>query len=210
MDSRAAPALPLMQRLFKRETNWVTKCVLAGNMMRIDPGQTEALAFLTNGLMTHVPASERETAVYELGEIGPGAKGVIPLLVEAIDGTNGVFMFRITEALRKIGVSPQTWLPRLRPLLQSKDEPTRLNAAASILRIAPADHESHLLLMELIKKNSIFTGFASKTLGEAGPAAAEAVPVLREVLKGKANSQDKDEARSALELIEAKPGGNQW
>jgi HEAT repeat protein len=88
IGSAAAPALPLVQGLFEQETNWNSRCSLAVDLCRLDGSQTNALAFLTNGLATHEPASDRWVAACDLGDIGPDAKAAVPLLLAALDGTN--------------------------------------------------------------------------------------------------------------------------
>jgi HEAT repeat protein len=205
IGSNAAPALPLVRGLFERETNWNAQCALAMDLLLIDPGQTYALAFLTNGFTTHLPASDRGIAALELGEVGPSARATVPGLLNALEGTNVFLIIQIAEALKKMGVGPEIYLPRLKMLLHSNDEMTRANAASRILAVDPADHEAHLVLMEIIKKGSIFRRFAIDNLGGAGPAAAEAIPVLREVMKHDSNRDNKDAARRALKGIESKP-----
>jgi len=88
IGSAAAPALPLVQGLFERETNWNSRCGLAVALCHIDAGQTNAFAFLTNSLATHEPANDRWIAASQLGNLGPNAKAAVPLLLAALDGTN--------------------------------------------------------------------------------------------------------------------------
>ena len=60
--------------------------------------------------------------------------------------------------------------------------------------------------MELIANGFLYRRFAIEMLGKAGPAAAETIPVLREVMiKHGFNEEEKDEARRALKRIESKP-----
>jgi len=163
------------------------------------------MTFLTNGLATHLPASERKEAARQLGDIGPTAKAAVPVLVQALEGTDLLLVDEIVIALKKIGEDPETYLPRLKMLLQANDEHSRVNAAARVLDVAPADHEAHLVLMKMIKSRSVYQRFAADTLGEAGPAAAEAIPVLREAAENSSQQSVKDAARRALKRIKAKP-----
>jgi len=111
IGSAAAPALPLVQGLFERETNWNSRGVLAVALCHIDAGQTNAFAHLTNGLATHEPASDRWMAAWELGNIGPNAKAAVPLLLAALDGTNDMLFSQVPGALKKIGIPPKRSCP---------------------------------------------------------------------------------------------------
>ncbi len=201
----AEPAIPLIRPMYEQETNWNWKCGLAAALLRIDPSQTDALFFLTNTLTTHLPASDRGMVVWWLGEIGPNAKAAFPALFQALEGTNGTLVTQIAEALTKMDQNAETYLPRLKLLLQSKDESTRANAAARVLDVAPSDHEALLVLIELVKKRSIMQGFAMDTLGGLGAAAVEAVPALRETAEFNLQPKNREAARQAIKQIEAKP-----
>src|ERR1019366_7477396 len=104
IGSAAAPALPLVQGLFEQETNWNLRCSLAVALYHIDGDQTNALAFLTNGLATYEPAGDRWVAACELGNIGPDAEAAVPLLLAALDGTNDMLFSQVPGALKKMGV----------------------------------------------------------------------------------------------------------
>ena len=208
IGSAAAPALPLVQGLFEQETNWNQRCTLAVALCHIDHDQTNAIAFLTNGLATHEPASERWVAAGELGNIGPDAKAAAPLLLAALDGTNDMLFSQVPGALKKMGVPTETFLPRMKNQLRSENETSRVNAAARVLELDPADHEALVVLIDQIKRWALLRGFAIETLGRAGPPAAEAIPVLREVVKHGSN-QEREAARQALRRIEPKAGEKQ-
>ena len=202
IGSNAAPALRLMQAVFGQETNWNSRCTIAGALCQIDGGQTNALAFLTDGLTSYEPAKDRWIAASQLGKIGPGAKAAVPVLLEALDGTNEMLVSQVPGALKKMGVATGTFLPRMKKRLQSDSEMTRANAAARVLDIDPADREAQLVLTELIKRQSIFRGFAIESLGRARPAVGEAVAVLDAVVKSR--SRERQAALTALRQIEAK------
>jgi HEAT repeat protein len=208
IGTAAAPALPLVQEVFARETNWQPRCTLAAALCHIDGDQTNAFAFLTNGFATHEPASDRWVAAYELGNVGPDAKAAVPLLLAALDGTNDMLFSQVPGALKKMGIPTETFLPRMRKQLRSENESTRVNAAARVLELDPADQEALLVLIDQIKRWALFRGFAIETLGRAGPPTTEAIPVLREVVKHGSN-QEREAARQALRRIEPKTGEKQ-
>ena len=200
IGSAAAPALPLVQGLFEQQTNWNLRCVLAVALCHIDAGQTNALAFLTNSLCTREPANDRWVAAMELGNIGPNAKVAVPLLLAALDGTNDMLFSQVPGALKKMGVPTEAFLPRMRKQLRSASETTRVNAAARVSELDPADHEALQILLDQIKRHALFWDFAIQTLARAGPPAAEAIPVLRDTVQH-GSKQEREAARRALRRI---------
>jgi HEAT repeat protein len=73
----------------------------------------------------------------------------------------------------------------------------RLNAAADVVRIDPANATAQTVLIEFVKSNSLFRGFAIEVLGEAGPDARAALPVVREALR----DSDKLVRQSAADAV---------
>ena len=205
IGSAAAPALPLVQGVFEQETNWNLRCTLAAALCQIDANQTNALAFLTNGLASHEPASDRWIAAIQLGNIGANAKAAVPLLLAALDGTNDMLFSQVPDTLKKMGVPTELFLPRIKKPLQSENETTQVNAAARVLDLDPADHEALVVLKDQIERRSLFRGFAIETLCRARPPTAEAIPVLREVVKH-GSKQEREAVRRALRQIEPKAG----
>jgi HEAT repeat protein len=203
IGSAAAPALSLVQALFEKETDWRGRCLLATALCRLDGGQTNALAFLTNSLTTHQPVSDRWVAAWHLGDIGPSAKAAVPSLLAALDVTNDTLFSQVPGALKKLGVPAEAFLPRMRKQLRSQNETTRVNAAARVSEMAPADHEALLVLMDHVSRRTAFQDFAIEALARAGPPAAEAIPVLRQVAEHGAKPE-REAARRALRRIEAK------
>ncbi len=204
IGSNAVPALPLVRELFEQTTNWNQKCMLAGALCNINGGQMEALNFLIDGLTNHQPASDRWMAASQLGEIGPGAAAAAPVLLEAMNGTNGMLFSQIPKTLLAMGMTKESILPQMKRGLLLNDEAARVNVAARILDLEPADHDAHLALMKVIQNGGMFTAFAIEVLGNAGPAAAEAIPVLQAEAKSNANRASR-QAREALRWIEARP-----
>lgn len=205
IGGNAAPAIPLINELFTKETNWEQRCRLAAALFRIDSNQTEALAFLTNGLLTHQPAGDRWKVTHYLGAIGPNAKAAVPALLQSLDDATNRLLFTTSSlALKALGASPETVLARMKAQLDSpkNDENTRVNVAARMLDVDPSNHDAQAVLLELIRKNSGLAFYAAETLGRAGPAAKDAVPVLREASKSEERAL-REAATKALKKIEA-------
>lgn len=204
---QAAPAIPLVKRLFEQETNWNMRTSLAVALFRLDATQQEAIKFLMDGLTNHQPAGNRWIAAMQLGSIGPGARDAVPALIAALDAaTNAMLFAQIPRALKAIGVPVESFLPRMTAQLNSisNDENTRVTTAARVLEFDPSNHEAHLVLIESIKKRSGPDVFAMDALGRAGPAAREALPVLREATTNPYGSA-RETALRAIKEIEAQP-----
>jgi HEAT repeat protein len=199
----AAPALPLVRALFEQETNWNSRCTLATAVCSIDAGQADAFAFLTNSLALHEPASERWGVVRALGNLGPNAKAAVPLLLAALDGTNDMVFAQVPRALKEMGVPVDSFLPRMRRQLQSRNETTRVNAAARLLELDPADREAVALLMSEIQRRAIFRDFAIETLAYTAPRVPEVLPLLHDLAQH-GSKQEREVARRALKRIEAR------
>lgn len=198
-----APAVPLMKRLFEKETVWNQRCLYAAALLRMDAGQSDALAFLTNGLMTHPSANDRWIAAQVLGEIGSNASPAIPILLQALGRTNQMFLAVVPGALKSLGVPAATFLPIMKEHLKSTDETVLFNAAARILDLDPANNEAQQLLIAFIKNESIFQGLAIDALGQAGPSAKAALPVLRQTAKRNSHPGQKAATQKAIQKIEA-------
>lgn len=203
IGTNAAPAIPLVRKMFEQSINSNNACMLAGALYRIDPTQEDALDFLIDGVKNYRPANQRDRFVYALGEIGPSARRAVPVLLEELShSTNDGLLVRIPMALTNMGVAPQRFLPLLKQQLVSPDATTRFNAANRVLMFDPADHEAHAILMKFIRARDQWTIVAIPALGDAGPAAAEALPLLREVEKDNAHPAYRSMARRAIQQID--------
>jgi hypothetical protein len=202
----APAAVPLVRKMFEQETNWNLRCGLASALFRIDPSQTDALDFLTDGVTNHQPANARWIAAEQLATIGPSAKAAIPALLQALESTNDNLLFVVPRALTNMGVAPQTFLPLMKKQLEATEDAPRITAAVCILEVDPTDHDSHLVLMKTMEQGAVYQDYAIEMLSRAGPAAEEAIPVLRRLAKHDPQGRRDRElaAARALKRIEAK------
>ena len=199
IGSASSPALPLVQKMFDRETNWDQQCGLAGALFSIDHSRLDAFAFVTNAITQRTKENERDWAILVVGEIGPAAKDAGPVILQA---PTSVWAPQI---LKKIGVPPESYLPQLRKYLAAPDATNAANAAALILGIDPADHEAHVFFMNEIQRRSPLQSLAIDALAESGPAAAEAIPVLQSAAEDNPDKECKAAARRAVKYLEEKP-----
>jgi HEAT repeat protein len=200
--TNAVSAIPVVKEMFIGQTNWYRKSQLAVSLFRLDPTQTKAFDFLMDGLTNHSGLNQSWMSARALGEIGSTASAAVPILLQELAGTNDQLISQIPHALTNMGVAVETFLPIMKNRLNLDNDTTRYNAAARILEINPADHEAHLALMQLIQQGSTFKLIAIQALGDAGSAAAEALPLLNEQVK---QNNYPAIARRAIKQIEAKP-----
>jgi hypothetical protein len=200
--SNTAPAVPFVKALFEKETDWNLRCSYAAAILRMDAAQPDALAFLTNGLMTHPSINNRWIAVQKLGEAGPAARPAIPVLLQALGRTNPLLVGYIPRTLKSLGVPAGTFLPILKQHLQTTDETILFNVAARILEIDPADDDAQQVLIALIKKESLFQDLAMDSLGQAGPSAKAALPALRQAAQQNSPPDHRARALKAIKQIE--------
>ncbi len=199
----ARPVSPVLRELADKELDWRKRCRLQAALCQIDAGQTQALAFLIDGFQNHQPASERYIAADCLGDIGPNASSSVLVLLDVLRESDSQSASRIIRALGKIGTPKEEFLPILKQRFQSGDDLTRLNLASQVLYLVPGDHQAHLLLLDLITHTTSGQVYAIQALARAGPAAAEAIPVLREIAE-QGSGRERAEAIKALKSIEQK------
>ena len=202
---KASSAIPAVKKMFEQEKNWNQRGNLGAALIKIDPTQTEVLDFLVEGVTNHQPSSERWMAASYLGRIGPAARPAVPILLKALEQTNGPLFAAITEALTNIGVAPSELLPAMKKRLNSSDDNTRFNCAMNIVRIDPANKEAQEALADLIKQHSFYERAAIDELGNAGPLAADTLPLLRKVAQESANADIRKRALRAIKRIEGPP-----
>ncbi|EEF58231.1 HEAT repeat domain-containing protein [Pedosphaera parvula] len=199
--TNAAAALPLLQPAFLATTNWETKCVLAQAICTIDPDKTEELNFLLSALTNNSNSKHRSVAVQALIEIGTNSSAVLPALVSVISDAQTDVSTRAAIGLKTLGAAKEFYVPRLEKALQTTNENLVANAASQVLWADPGNRAGLQAMMELIKKRSMFEDFAIQRLGEIGPAAKEAVPLLREVLATH-EAHLREPAKEALKRID--------
>ncbi len=202
---KAASAVPAIRELFEQETNWVWRGDLGVALMRIDPTQTEVLDFLIEGVTSHQPASQRSTAAIFLGRIGPAARPAAPVLIKALEQTNDTLFSAISWALTNIGVAKSDFLPQMKAQLMSSGLNTRVNAAARVLEVDPADRDARQVLMKSIEDGRPYKEVEVEALGNAGAAAADALPVLRKVARETTDAGTQRKALRAIKKIEGPP-----
>ena len=143
-----------------------------------------------------------------LNQMGPEAREAVPALVEAIrDQANAIRLYaspvntrqHAAAALGSIGPEAKSAAPILIQALRDEDRILREIAARSLGRMHCA--EAVPALVEAVRADQGLGYWGAISLGEIGPEARSAVPILRELLRAP-NPPTRTEAANALRKID--------
>ena len=119
-------------------------------------------------------------------KLGPDAGEAIPTLMTDLRGTNVGRAVLSTEILGHLGDKGRVALPQLEEMLRHDDIRVRVRAAGAIWKLASRTNEVLPVLLAALQDESIHRGgarrFAAEALGDMGPAAEAAVPLLQAML----------------------------
>lgn len=119
----------------------------------------------------------RRNAASALGNIGPAAKDIVPILIETLKDKNEDVCRDTVIALWKIDPTAKDVVLCLIGMLKDEDVcRDAVNAFGRIGYIGPTAKEAVPILMEMLKKR--YPGGVIRALGNIGPDAKEAVPYL--------------------------------
>jgi HEAT repeat protein len=205
LGSNAAPAIPVLKRLFLAETNHNLRANIAGALCRIDPNETTALLTVVEEMTrTNTPQTREATARF-LGNLGGSAINTAPLLIGMLTDTNLDVTCAAAAALRKLGSVKATVKEPLAKRLTDQEQEIRFNAAKTLVQFDPADPDALNVFIEIIRKRSKQSAAAIQELGTLGSSARLAIPVLREA----SHNEDRyvrGAAAGALKSIESTQG----
>ena len=175
----------------------------AGALVQLDPPPSEEVLAVLREALTSGGVLVRRSAASVLGEIGHDAK-VAPDLEAALKDKDSFVRMVAAHGLRKMGAGAREAIPALREALSDKGENVRLAAAWALATIAPPPSKQVIsVLQKALGSDSSYTRHsAALALGEAGVAAKDALPVLREALKDERKNV-RDIAAWAIKKIQA-------
>ena len=201
----ASPAIPSLRQLMETTTNtW--RPSIAAAIYKIDPSQSDAFTMLRNFLKQRDDPRLRAAAIHTLRDLGSAASNAIPDMLETLRDPNRDLWHAAYDALLKIAADPRVVVPVLLEKVANTsrtNQETRLNAAADVVRVDPTNLTAQAVLIQFVKSKSLFRGYAIEVLGEAGPGAKTALPVVKEALRDSDKSVRKS-AADAIRKIEGK------
>jgi HEAT repeat protein len=158
--------------------------------------------------------SVREAALWSLWWMGPAAKPAIPAVVEMLDSSDPQVRRDVLRVLEAVGDSDDRVAPALLKALQHKEKEVRVLAAVNLGQMGPKYAKEALpLLLDGLDVGDVRDqspgGQAQsrqylivRALGRMGPAAAEAVPRLREILNDPKRDYVHPAVKEALKKFE--------
>ena len=143
----------------------------------------------------------RMRAVVAFREIGPPARQAVSALIERLRDKDATIRLHSAIALGNIGPDAKAAVPALKPFLKENQE-VRVYTAIAIWKIEHNTPET-LPVLEQGLQAAKFRWAAAVFLGEMGPAAEHAIPLLEKATK----SADKETASLAVQaLAQISPG----
>jgi len=136
---------------------------------------TVGLSALTNALTSTNPVVVA-FSLRSLASLGPDARDAVPSLIQALDGPNAP---RALQALGSIGSAARPAIPRIERMGDPAHGDFSGNVAVALRRIDPEHPALDGLIARAADRSDPMQASASITcLGEIGPAAKPALPVL--------------------------------
>ncbi len=96
--------------------------------------------------------SLRANLLIGLGNLGPAAKAVVPLLAAAVKDKDQMVRRNAAEALGELGETAKAAVPALVEALEHKDVWTRLNVAEALGKIGPAARAAVPALTKMLRE----------------------------------------------------------
>jgi HEAT repeat protein len=116
------------------------------------------------------------TATHSLGRLGPAARDAVPALIKALDQPVAVLA---AQALGSIGPEAGSAIPRLEQLGSTLGGHQRVRVAFALCRIDPHHPSLSLVVTQAASRVDLVEASAAiASLGQMGPAARPALPVL--------------------------------
>ncbi|MDB6124816.1 MAG: repeat protein, partial [Pedosphaera sp.] len=197
MGSNAVPALGKLKEMLAQETRPYERTTIAIALYRIDDQQTEALKILLDPIRDKSQPARRQSAISQLWNLGLAARVAIPDLLEALEDESETVWWSAGQALKRLDVSQELYVPKLERKLKASSEDTRRNAASLLMQVAPGNAEAMKYLIALMERDSPDQIIAIESFRQAGPAAKAAIPVLRKAGKS-GTASIRDAAAKAL------------
>jgi HEAT repeat protein len=140
-----------------------------------------------------------------LGFIGADPKIVVPVLLEGLHDELGQYArYLSAQALGALGPQAREALPDLHAALNDSDPQVRVDAAGAIWRIEKRAAALVPVLMDALSGgNSAAIQRSTRYLGQIGPDATAAFPVLLKLWQEATNDYQRDEGAAALIAIDA-------
>lgn len=186
-----------------------TRSAAAEILASIGPAAKAAVDSLIASLSDTDPTHRGDAAV-ALGAIGPDAATAVPKLEEllASSGDDAGLRYAAAYALGRIGAAAKPAVSALKELAKSPDELMATVAIWAVLKIEPEDESLFETAVPLLRKalrsdQQMVRFEAAVALGDMGPAAETAIPILELVSEDDPVESVRKAAKQALAQIRA-------
>lgn len=176
-------------------------------LAEIGPAAAPALDDMIEYLEDADPVS-RSDAAFAIAAIGPDAKTAVPALEKLLgdESADASVRYTVAYALGKIGPAAAAAEPLLRSLVESDDDLMATVCAWAALQIKPGDKDLFAaavpkLRRALQQERELVRLEAAIALGEIGPPAASALPMLELLAEDDPSGQVRAAAEAAVGLI---------
>ena len=178
-----------------------TREIAAKRLGDLGPAAQAAVPYLLKALDAE-DSYVRRAAFEALGKIGPTPESVSGLVAHLKTAdANTVVM--ICEALAALGPGAQDAVPDLESVLEDEDARQRVAAAEALWKITDSVEPARsALIVELEAESQYVRNRAMRVLGEMGPAAREALPILKEKLKEAEDPADRGNLEMLIKILE--------
>ncbi len=150
----------------------------------------------------------REKVAEAIGKIGTEAKAAVPALLEAMKSSEWGLRGCAAEAIGRILPAPHEVVPVLELALEDNEDFVRMKAAEALWRVSQKGEKAIPVLIELLREEisrdrHVYRTDIVEILGQIGPQAKAAVPLL--LKEAHADDQDtRKTAKNALKKIDPK------
>lgn len=192
-----APNVPAL--VAAEEHDYITARSFASVMRAIGPGAEPAVPRLVTIMCWNTDDASSEAAA-ALAAIG------LHTLDAALDGLNRVdadYFYHGAYGIERFG---EAAVPRLTEVANEPPGDRRTGAILALARLAPAVAAPHLIDLLRTTHSSYVLELILERVTELGPAAAEAAPALREMLRGDSGRGYEDAVANALAAVTGDAG----
>jgi HEAT repeat protein len=165
--------------------------------------QRKMVPFVADALKADKSPTIRAGAAAALGRMGPNARTVVNVMIEALKDQDVAVRAAVAEALGRIGDEAKSAIPRLVPLLKDPDPGVRLAAAFALGRIGP---EAATAVPDLAQALATDTDVAvrkeaARAFALLGLDAKAGIPALAKALRQDKSEEVRQHAALALEKM---------
>jgi HEAT repeat protein len=199
---RHSEAIEAERRALKDDDALVRQIALE-SLAELGPEAVSTFPAIDNLLRRDPSSQVRVTAAHVLAQLDPSGKLSVPLLAAMLRDRDFGLRHALLRDLDGFGLKGEAATHGLTEVIeQDEDDSVRSHAVQTLSRVSPASISLPILLKALrreqSRKDAPVAGSILQTLGQIGPAAAPAIPILVETYDTAPNEHERGSAMIAL------------